>query len=61
MIILITRFYLIFQISVFLCKDQPNTPLLDLMKKSGVQEIRRVLGDYVRQLKSGMVPSMHWD
>ncbi|XP_041814902.1 activator of 90 kDa heat shock protein ATPase homolog 1-like [Chelmon rostratus] len=39
-------------ISVSLCKDQPNTPLLDLMKKSGVQEVRRVLGDYVRQLKS---------
>lgn len=43
------------QISVSLCKDQPNTPLLDLMKKSGVQEVRRVLGDYVRQLKSGML------
>ncbi|XP_070782377.1 activator of 90 kDa heat shock protein ATPase homolog 1-like [Enoplosus armatus] len=39
-------------ISVSLCKDQPNTMLLDLMKKSGVQEVRRVLADYVHQLKS---------
>lgn len=47
-----------------LCKDQPNTPLLDLMKKSGAQEVRRVLGDYVHQLKSefsqGMIlPAAH--
>lgn len=39
-------------ISVSLCKDQPNTPLLNLMRKSGVQEVRRVLGEYVHQLKS---------
>ncbi|XP_076612712.1 activator of 90 kDa heat shock protein ATPase homolog 1-like [Chaetodon auriga] len=39
-------------ISVSLCKDQPNTPLLDLMKKTGVQEVQRVLGNYVCQLKS---------
>ncbi|XP_059212120.1 activator of 90 kDa heat shock protein ATPase homolog 1-like [Centropristis striata] len=39
-------------ISVSLCKDQPNTPLLDLMKKRGVPEVRRVLGQYVHQLKS---------
>ncbi|XP_030576794.1 activator of 90 kDa heat shock protein ATPase homolog 1a [Archocentrus centrarchus] len=39
-------------ISVALCKDQPNTPLLDLMKRSGVPEVRRVLGEYVQQLKS---------
>ncbi|KAL3979245.1 G protein-coupled receptor kinase [Sarotherodon galilaeus] len=39
-------------ICVALCKDQPNTPLLDLMKTSGVQEVRRVLGEYVRRLKS---------
>lgn len=39
-----------------LCKDQPVTPLLDLMKKRGVQEVRRVLGDYVCQLKSGLLP-----
>ncbi|XP_063350768.1 activator of 90 kDa heat shock protein ATPase homolog 1-like [Pelmatolapia mariae] len=40
-------------ICVALCKDQPNTPLLELMKTSGVQEVRRVLGEYVRRLKSG--------
>ncbi|KAI3364700.1 hypothetical protein L3Q82_011486, partial [Scortum barcoo] len=39
-------------ISVSLCKDQPNTPLLNLMKKRGVQEVRRVLGEYIHQLKS---------
>ncbi|XP_036942839.1 activator of 90 kDa heat shock protein ATPase homolog 1-like [Acanthopagrus latus] len=39
-------------ISVSLGKDQPNTPLLDLMKRTGTKEIQRVLGDYVRQLKS---------
>ncbi|XP_044185786.1 activator of 90 kDa heat shock protein ATPase homolog 1-like isoform X3 [Thunnus albacares] len=39
-------------ITASLCKDQPNTSLLDLMKKSGVQEVRRVLGEYVHQLKS---------
>ncbi|XP_033505064.2 activator of 90 kDa heat shock protein ATPase homolog 1-like [Epinephelus lanceolatus] len=39
-------------ISVSLSKDQPDTPLLNLMRKSGVQEVRRVLGEYVLQLKS---------
>lgn len=39
-------------IAVSLCKDQPDTPLLGLMKKSGVQEVRRVLGEFVCQLKS---------
>uniref|UniRef100_A0A3P8TN70 AHA1, activator of heat shock protein ATPase homolog 1a n=1 Tax=Amphiprion percula TaxID=161767 RepID=A0A3P8TN70_AMPPE len=39
-------------ISVSLCKDQPSTPLLDLMKRAGIKEVRRALGEYVRQLKS---------
>ncbi|XP_076010476.1 activator of 90 kDa heat shock protein ATPase homolog 1-like [Genypterus blacodes] len=39
-------------ISVSLCKDQPSTPLLDLMKRRGVPEVRQVLGNYVKQLKS---------
>ncbi|XP_040920802.1 activator of 90 kDa heat shock protein ATPase homolog 1-like [Toxotes jaculatrix] len=39
-------------ISASLCKDQPNTPLLDLMKRTGIPEVRRVLGEYVHQLKS---------
>ncbi|GLD72036.1 BTB/POZ domain-containing protein 6-B-like protein [Lates japonicus] len=39
-------------ISVSLCKDQPDTPLLDLMRRTGVPEVRRILGEYVHQLKS---------
>ncbi|XP_053193364.1 activator of 90 kDa heat shock protein ATPase homolog 1-like [Scomber japonicus] len=39
-------------ISASLCKDQPDTPLLELMRRRGVEEVRRVLGDYVTQLKS---------
>ncbi|XP_069028767.1 activator of 90 kDa heat shock protein ATPase homolog 1a [Embiotoca jacksoni] len=39
-------------ISVSLCKDQPETPLLNLMRRTGVKEVRRVLGQYVHQLKS---------
>ncbi|XP_071323728.1 activator of 90 kDa heat shock protein ATPase homolog 1-like isoform X1 [Trachinotus anak] len=39
-------------ISVSLAKDQPNTPLLDLMRRTGVPEVRRILGLYIQQLKS---------
>lgn len=39
-------------ISVTLCRDQPATPLLDLMRSSGVQEVRKALGQYIQQLKS---------
>ncbi|KAK2855776.1 hypothetical protein Q5P01_004511 [Channa striata] len=39
-------------ISVSLHKDQPNTPLLDLMKRSGIQEVRKILGEFIHQLKS---------
>lgn len=39
--------------------DQLNTRLLDLMKTSGVREVRRVLGKYVQQLKSGVLPRRH--
>ncbi|XP_041831524.1 activator of 90 kDa heat shock protein ATPase homolog 1-like [Melanotaenia boesemani] len=39
-------------ISVSLCKDQPSTPLLDLMRRTGIKEVRKVLGEYVHQLKS---------
>ncbi|KAG7233581.1 hypothetical protein INR49_006856 [Caranx melampygus] len=46
-------------ISVSLCKDQPNTPLLDLMRRTGVPEVCRILGLYVEQLKSGPVLKMH--
>lgn len=43
------------QISASLCKDQPITPLVDLMKKSGVQEVRRVPGDYILEFSQGMI------
>uniref|UniRef100_A0A1A7ZJ70 AHA1, activator of heat shock protein ATPase homolog 1 n=2 Tax=Nothobranchius TaxID=28779 RepID=A0A1A7ZJ70_NOTFU len=39
-------------ISVSLCRDQPSTPLLDLMKRSGIKEVRKVLGRYTHELKS---------
>ncbi|XP_074540749.1 activator of 90 kDa heat shock protein ATPase homolog 1-like [Halichoeres trimaculatus] len=45
-------------ISASLCKDQPNTPLLDLMRKKGVQEVREVLGEYVTRLKSEFTQGM---
>ncbi|KAM4713144.1 activator of 90 kDa heat shock protein ATPase homolog 1-like [Anableps anableps] len=45
-------------ISASLCKDQPSTPLLDLMKRSGVKEVRRVLGQYVHDLKSDFSQGM---
>lgn len=41
------------QVSVSLCKDEPDTPLLTLMKKEGVNRIRTVLGGYVEYLKTG--------
>ncbi|CAL8315233.1 unnamed protein product [Lota lota] len=39
-------------ISVSLCKDEPITPLLQLMKKEGVEKVRKALGEYVTLLKS---------
>ncbi|XP_051510942.1 activator of 90 kDa heat shock protein ATPase homolog 1a [Myxocyprinus asiaticus] len=38
-------------ICVTLCKDQPRTPLTDLMRKEGVKKIRMALGNYVKHLK----------
>lgn len=29
------------------------------MKTSGIQEVRRVLGEYVQRLKSGVLPRRH--
>lgn len=49
---------LVLQITVTLSKDQPATSLLDLMRSSGVQEVRKALGQYVQQLKSGV--SLTW-
>ncbi|KAI7799700.1 activator of 90 kDa heat shock protein ATPase homolog 1a isoform X2 [Triplophysa rosa] len=39
-------------ICVTACKDQPITPLTDLMRKEGVKKIRMTLGNYVKQLKT---------
>lgn len=54
----LTGLFLPLQISVSLCKDQPNTPLLNLMRRTGVPEVRRVLGNYINQLKSGLLPTV---
>lgn len=43
------------QVNVSLCKDQSDTPLLGLMKRTGVTEVRRVLTKYVQDLKSGLL------
>ncbi|XP_048856552.1 activator of 90 kDa heat shock protein ATPase homolog 1-like isoform X1 [Brienomyrus brachyistius] len=45
-------------ISVSLCKDEPDTPLLTLMKKEGVKKIRTVLGGYVEYLKTEFTQGM---
>lgn len=45
-------------ISVSLCKDEPVTPLLQLMKKEGVERVRKALGDYVTLLKSAFSQGM---
>uniref|UniRef100_A0A671QU97 AHA1, activator of heat shock protein ATPase homolog 1a n=1 Tax=Sinocyclocheilus anshuiensis TaxID=1608454 RepID=A0A671QU97_9TELE len=39
-------------ICVTFCKDQPSTPLTDLMRKEGVKKIRMALGNYVKHLKT---------
>lgn len=43
----------VFQISVTLNKDEPDTPLINLMKAEGAEKIREVLGSYVGLLKTG--------
>ncbi|XP_029903452.1 activator of 90 kDa heat shock protein ATPase homolog 1-like [Myripristis murdjan] len=45
-------------ISVSLCKDEPNTPLLGLMRRDGVQRVREALGEYVSLLKSEFTQGM---
>ncbi|KAK7133065.1 hypothetical protein R3I94_015073 [Phoxinus phoxinus] len=39
-------------ICVSLCKDQPSTPLTDLMRREGVKKVRMTLGNYVKHLKT---------
>ena len=41
------------QISVLLNKDEPETPLTDLMKTKGAEKIRNALGSYIEDLKTG--------
>lgn len=41
------------QISVSLCKDEPDTPLFTLMKKEGAEKVRDALTSYVELLKTG--------
>ncbi|KAM3861142.1 activator of 90 kDa heat shock protein ATPase homolog 1-like [Diretmus argenteus] len=45
-------------ITVSLCKDEPNTPLLSLMKKDGVQRVREALGQYGSHLRSEFTQGM---
>lgn len=41
------------QISVMMNKDEPDTPLLNLMKRDGAEKVRQALGSYVDFLKTG--------
>ncbi|MBN3305078.1 AHSA1 ATPase, partial [Amia calva] len=45
-------------ISVSLCKDEPKTPLTELMKKEGAKKVRLALGDYVTSLKTEFTQGM---
>lgn len=42
------------QISVSLNKDEPDTPLMKLMKTKGAEKVREALGSYVGFLKTGL-------
>lgn len=53
MFCLCALFWGVAQISVVLCKDEPNTPLTELMRKEGAKKVRAALGSYVGHLKSG--------
>lgn len=41
------------QISVSLCKDEPETTLLSLMRREGADKVRLALASYVDFLKTG--------
>lgn len=45
-------------ITVTLCKDEPNTPLVDLMKKEGIKKVRTALGSYIGHLKTEFTQGM---
>ncbi|XP_061599782.1 activator of 90 kDa heat shock protein ATPase homolog 1a [Cololabis saira] len=45
-------------ISVMLNKDEPETPLMKLMKTEGAEKVRQVLGSYVDYLKTEFTQGM---
>jgi len=45
-------------ISVTMCKDEPPTPLINLMKREGVKRVRSALGLYVKHLRSEYTQGM---
>ncbi|XP_060789036.1 activator of 90 kDa heat shock protein ATPase homolog 1b [Neoarius graeffei] len=45
-------------ISVSLCKDEPDTPLFTLMKNEGAQKVREALSSYVELLKTEFTQGM---
>ncbi|XP_064195667.1 activator of 90 kDa heat shock protein ATPase homolog 1-like [Anguilla rostrata] len=45
-------------ISVSLCKDEPDTPLLGFMRKEGVKVVRAALGSYIGHLKTEFTQGM---
>lgn len=47
----------LFQISISLNKDEPETSLLALMRTKGADKIRETLGTYVGLLKTGIILS----
>lgn len=45
-------------ISIALCKDEPLTPLADLMKTEGEKKVRLALGSYISHLKTEFTQGM---
>ncbi|KAG9344871.1 hypothetical protein JZ751_010562 [Albula glossodonta] len=45
-------------ISVSLCKDEPDTPLLAFMRKEGSRKVRAALGSYIGHLKTEFTQGM---
>ena len=44
------------QINVTMNKDEPETPLLALMRSTGAERLREALGSYLGLLKTGEAP-----
>lgn len=45
-------------ITASLCKDEPKTDLINLMKKDGIKKVRAALGSYVGHLKTEFTQGM---